>query len=105
LAQEEIFGPVLAVIPFDREAEAIRIANGTIYGLFAYAWTSDLSRAMRLMKGIRSSLAINAMPPIGEGPGNAFSSEPSGQSGIGTEGGIPGLESYMRRQLVWINHG
>jgi acyl-CoA reductase-like NAD-dependent aldehyde dehydrogenase len=104
IAQEEIFGPVLAVIPFDTEEEAIRLANYTIYGLVAYAWTADLSRAMRLMKGIRSSLLINAVVPMGEGPGHAFSSEPSGQSGLGTEGGIPGMESYMRRQFVWINH-
>jgi acyl-CoA reductase-like NAD-dependent aldehyde dehydrogenase len=104
IAQEEIFGPVLSVIAFDDEAEAIRIANGTIYGLVAYAWTTDLSRAMRLIKGIRSSLLINAVPPTGEGPGNAFSSEPVGQSGTGTEGGLPGMESYMRRQTVWINH-
>jgi len=104
IAQEEIFGPVLSVISFEHEAEAIRIANGTIYGLTAYAWTTDLSRAMRLVKGIRSTLLVNAVPPMGEGPGHAFSSEPSGQSGLGSEGGLPGMESYMRRQLVWINH-
>jgi acyl-CoA reductase-like NAD-dependent aldehyde dehydrogenase len=104
IAQEEIFGPVLSVIPFANESEAIEIANGTIYGLIAYAWTSDLSRAMRLVKGIRSSLLVNAIPPMGEGAGHAFSSEPSGQSGLGAEGGMPGMESYMRRQMVWINH-
>lgn len=104
IAQEEIFGPVLSVIPFLDEAEAVRFANGTIYGLVAYAWTSDLSRAMRLVKGIRSSILVNAAMPKGEGPGHAFSSEPSVQSGLGVEGGLPGMESYMRRQLVWINH-
>ena len=104
IAQEEIFGPVLSVIPFDDEAEAIRLVNGTIYGLVAYAWTTDFSRAMRLMKGIRSSILINAAPPSGEGAGYAFSGEPHGQSGLGTEGGMPGLESYTRRQLAWINH-
>jgi len=104
IAQEEIFGPVLSVIAFDDEEEAMRIANGTIYGLVAYTWTSDLSRAMRLVKGIRSSLFVNAVPPTGEGPGDAFSSEPSGQSGVGPEGGLPGMESYMRRQFVWISH-
>ena len=104
IAQEEIFGPVLSVIAFDDENDAVRIANGTIYGLLAYAWTSELSRAMRLIKGIRSSLLVNAVPPVGEGPGDAFSSEPSGQSGVGAEGGLPGMESYMRRQFVWINH-
>ena len=104
IAQDEIFGPVLTVTAFDEEAEAINLANSTVYGLIAYAWTSDLSRAMRLMKGVRSSIFINAVPPMGEGPGSAFSSEPAGQSGIGTEGGLPGMESYMRRQAVVINH-
>jgi acyl-CoA reductase-like NAD-dependent aldehyde dehydrogenase len=104
IAQEEIFGPVLSVIAFDCEEDAIRIANGTMYGLLAYAWTADLSRAMRLVKGIRSGLLVNAAAPKGEGPGDAISWEPVGQSGVGTEGGLPGMESYMRRQLVWINH-
>lgn len=104
IAQEEIFGPVLSVIAFDNEEDAIRIANGTIYGLIAYAWTTDLSRAMRLIHRIRSSLFISAIPPKGEGPGNAFSSEPSRQSGVGVEGGVAGIESYMRRQTVLISH-
>jgi len=104
IAQEEIFGPVLSVIGFDSEEDAVRIANGTAYGLMAYVWTADLSRAMRLVKRIRSGLLVNAAPPAGEGPGDAISWEPVGQSGVGTEGGLPGMESYMRRQLVWINH-
>lgn len=104
IAQEEIFGPVLSVIPFADESEAIKIANNTIYGLVAYVWTADLSRAMRMAKGIRSSVFVNAAAAKGEGPGHAFSCEPVGQSGIGTEGGLAGMESYLRRQLVWINH-
>jgi acyl-CoA reductase-like NAD-dependent aldehyde dehydrogenase len=104
LAQEEIFGPVLSVIPFENEAEAIRIANGTIYGLAAYVWTADLSRGMRMVKGIRSSVRINSATPSGEGSGYAASHEPAGQSGIGTAGGLAGIESYMRRQRVWFNH-
>jgi acyl-CoA reductase-like NAD-dependent aldehyde dehydrogenase len=104
IAQEEIFGPVLSVIPFESEAAAVRIANDTIYGLAAYVWTADLSRAMRMGKSIRSTVMINAAPPLGEGPGHAFSAEPARQSGIGTEGGLAGMESYMRRQMVWINH-
>jgi acyl-CoA reductase-like NAD-dependent aldehyde dehydrogenase len=103
-AREEIFGPVLSVIPFTDEREAVRIANQTIYGLAAYAWTADLSTAMRLARSVRCSIVINAAPPTGEGPGFAASSEPTGQSGVGTEGGLAGLESYLRRQLVWINH-
>lgn len=104
IAQEEVFGPVLAVFPFENEEEALRLANSTVYGLIAYVWTADLSRGMRMAKGIRSSVLINAVAPNGDGPGHAYSSEPSGQSGIGAEGGLPGMESYLRRQLVWINH-
>ncbi len=104
IAQEEIFGPVLTVIAFDDAAEAIRIANDTMYGLAAYVWTADLSTGMKMAKGIRSSVLVNAVAPQGEGPGHAFSGEPVGQSGIGVEGGLAGMESYMRRQLVWFNH-
>lgn len=105
IAQEEIFGPVLSVIPFEDEAEAIRIANGTMYGLAAYVWTGNISTGMKMAKGIRSSVRINATAPMGEGAGHASSYEPAGQSGVGTEGGIAGMESYLRRQRIWINHG
>lgn len=104
IAQEEIFGPVLSVIPFEDESDAIRIANSTIYGLAAYVWSASLSTGMRMAKGIRSSVVINAAAPRGEGPGHGFSSEPARQSGIGVEGGLAGMESYLRRQLVWFNH-
>lgn len=104
IAQEEIFGPVLAIIPFQDEAEAIRIANGTMYGLMAYVWTTNLSRGMRVAKALRSSVRVTSATPIGEGAGHAYSSEPAGQSGVGTETGLAGLESYLRRQLVWFNH-
>lgn len=104
IAQEEIFGPVLSVITFRNEAEAIRIANDTMYGLAAYVWTADLSTGMRMAKGIRSSVSVNAGRPVGEGAGHAASSEPVGRSGIGTEGGLAGMESYMRRQRVSFNH-
>jgi acyl-CoA reductase-like NAD-dependent aldehyde dehydrogenase len=104
IAQEEIFGPVLSVIPFEDEAQAIRIANGTPYGLSAYVWTASLSTGMRLAKAIRSEVVVNAATPSGEGAGHAVSSEPAGQSGIGVEGGLAGMQSYLRRQLVWFNH-
>lgn len=104
VAQEEIFGPVLAVLSFEDEQEAIRIANNTIYGLTAYVWTTNLSTGLRVAKALRSSVLVNAVAPSGEGAGHAASLEPAGQSGIGVEGGIAGLESYLRRQLLWINH-
>lgn len=104
LAQEEVFGPVLAVIPFDDEAEAVRIANGTMYGLIAYVWTANLSRGMRLMKALRCAVRIYSAAPVGEGAGYAASNEPYGQSGVGTESGMGGMESYTRRQLVQFSH-
>lgn len=103
IAQEEIFGPVLTVIPFDGEADAIRIANSTAYGLVAYVWTADLSTGMRMSRAIRSSVIVNAGVPTGEGAGHALSSEPARQSGLGAEGGLAGMEGYLRRQLVWFN--
>jgi len=104
IAQEEIFGPVLSVLPFQDEADAIRIANSTAYGLSAYVWTDSISTGLRVAKGIRSSVRINAVRPTGEGAGYAYSYEPSGQSGVGTEGGMAGMESYLRRQYIAITH-
>ena len=104
VAREEVFGPVLAVIPFDDEADAIRIANDTMYGLVAYVWTAQLSTAMRMAKGIHSSVIVNAVAPTGEGAGHAASFEPLGQSGVGCEGGLAGMESYLRRHTMIFNH-
>jgi len=104
IAQEEIFGPVLSVIPFEDQEDAIRIANGTIYGLMAYVWTASLSTGMRMAKALRSSVRISARMPSGEGAGHAYSFEPARQSGVGTETGLAGMASYMRRQLIWIDH-
>jgi acyl-CoA reductase-like NAD-dependent aldehyde dehydrogenase len=104
LAQEEIFGPVLSVMTFEDEREAIQLANDTVYGLSANVWTNNLSTAMRLTKGVKSSLFINAAVPQGEGAGNACSFEPTGHSGFGVEGGLAGMESFMRRRLMWVNH-
>jgi acyl-CoA reductase-like NAD-dependent aldehyde dehydrogenase len=104
IAREEIFGPVLSVIPFDNESQAIKIANDTMYGLAAYVWTANLSTGMRMAKGIRSSVRVSAVAPTGEAAGYSASHEPAGQSGIGTEGGLAGMESYLRRQRIWFNH-
>jgi acyl-CoA reductase-like NAD-dependent aldehyde dehydrogenase len=71
----------------------------------ATAWTTSLATGMRLSREIRSGVVmINASAPVGEGS-QAMSAEPYGQSGSGTELGLGGMESYLRRQLVWVNHG
>jgi acyl-CoA reductase-like NAD-dependent aldehyde dehydrogenase len=105
IAREEIFGPVMVTTCFDREAEAIQIANDTDYGLAAYAWTAQIATGMRIMKSIRASIQINAAAPAGEGAGFATCYEPARQSGIGIEGGLTGMTSYLRRQRVAFNHG
>ena len=61
IAQEEIFGPVLSVIPVDDEESAIAVANGTVYGLAAYVWTRDVARAVRVAKAIEAGqVSVNA---------------------------------------------
>ena len=60
IAQEEIFGPVLSVLPVDGEAEALEVANGTEYGLVAAVWTSDIGRAIRMARGLQAGqVAVN----------------------------------------------
>jgi acyl-CoA reductase-like NAD-dependent aldehyde dehydrogenase len=108
IAQEEIFGPVLSVMRFRDVDDAIRLASGTGYGLAAYVWTSRLASGFKLANELQTALTMVSVAPIGgegEGPGYAFSGEPHGLSGIGVEGGVAGLEAYMRRQTTWFNHG
>jgi len=106
IAQEEIFGPVLSVISFNSIDEAIQLANSTAYGLAAYVWTTDLATGMKVSKQIRAgTVCVRAVKPSGEGPGIAFSQEPVGQSGVGVENGMAGMEAYLRRQVVWFDHG
>jgi acyl-CoA reductase-like NAD-dependent aldehyde dehydrogenase len=102
--REEVFGPVLSVLTFRDVDEAIRLANSTGYGLLAYVWSRDLPTGMKLADGIHSSVILSAAPPVGEGPGHGFASEPAGESGVGVEGGVAGLKSYLRRQTLWINY-
>jgi acyl-CoA reductase-like NAD-dependent aldehyde dehydrogenase len=104
IAQEEIFGPVLSVMSFADEDEAIRIANNSTYALTSYLWTRDLSRALRVAKAIRSGVRVNSAPASGEGAGFASSGEPNRQSGLGVESGVAGMESYLRRQTIAITH-
>jgi aldehyde dehydrogenase (NAD+) len=98
IAREEIFGPVLSVIPFTDEEEAIRIANDTEYGLAATVWTSDIKRAMRMTKAIRAgTVGINGYQLE---PHAAFGGYR--QSGIGREGGRAAVESFTEIKTVLL---
>ena len=98
IAQEEIFGPVLVIIPFESEEEAIKIANDSPYGLGAYLQTGDKERAQRVSKALRAgAVHIN-------GGGFNYGSPFGGykQSGNGREGGEMGIEDYLETKTVHI---
>lgn len=100
IAQEEVFGPVAAVIPFNGEAEAVRIANDTPYGLAAAVWSRDIYRALRVVKAVRAGIIwVNHMQPTYvEAPWGGYK-----QSGFGRELGPWGLEEYLETKQVHIN--
>ncbi len=97
LLKEEIFGPVLAVVPFDDEQDAVDLANSTDYGLVSYAYTQDLARAQRLietlqtgMMGLNTGLVSNAAAPFGGWK----------ESGLGREGGPEGIEEFLQKKYT-----
>ncbi|MCX4090833.1 aldehyde dehydrogenase [Nocardia sp. alder85J] len=102
IAQEEVFGPVLAVIPFDDEDHAVALANDVRFGLAAGVWTSDIGRGFRMADRIRSGTvwvntyrAVSYLAPFG-----GFK-----DSGIGRENGIEAVGEYLENKTVWINTG
>ena len=100
IAQEEIFGPVAAVIPFSNESEAIRIANETPYGLAAAVWSRDIFKAFRVVKALRAGIVwVNHMQPTYvEAPWGGYK-----QSGFGRELGPWGVDEYLETKQVHIN--
>jgi aldehyde dehydrogenase (NAD+) len=99
LAQDEIFGPVLAVIRFRDEAEAVRLANDTRFGLAAFVHTRDLVRAHRVADDLEAGyIGINSFPPM-------VATTPFGgtkRSGFGREGGRAGIEEYVHHKNVYV---
>jgi len=100
IAREEIFGPVLSVLPFNTEDEAIRLANDTPFGLAGAVWTRDVYRGIRVLKQIRAGILwLNTYhPTYNEAPWGGYK-----QSGFGRELGSYGIEHYLETKQININ--
>ena len=101
IAREEVFGPVLSIIGFEDEADAIRMANDTIYGLAAGVWTEDIGRAVRMSSALKAGSvwvntyrAVSYMMPFGG----------MKHSGIGRESGMDAIYQYLETKSVWISY-
>ncbi len=101
IATDEIFGPVLGVIPFTDEAEAIRLANDTPYGLGASVQTNDIKRAIRVSRAVRSgSFGINGYTVMPNAPFGGYKT-----SGLGREGGAESIEGFLETKTVTMSVG
>ncbi|HJT95312.1 MAG TPA: aldehyde dehydrogenase [Mycobacterium sp.] len=101
IAQEEIFGPVLAIIPYDTEEDAVRIANDSVYGLAGSVWTTDNKKAVEIASKIRTgTYAVNM---YAFDPGAPFGGYKN--SGIGRENGPEGIEQYVEHKSVLLPFG
>jgi (Z)-2-((N-methylformamido)methylene)-5-hydroxybutyrolactone dehydrogenase len=99
VAREEIFGPVLSVIPVESEEEVIMQANDTPYGLAAAVWTDDVRRAHRVAHALKAGTVwINAYRAVGfTAPFGGYK-----QSGVGRENGLETLHEYTQTKTVWV---
>ena len=99
VACEEVFGPVLSVMPFDTEDEAIALANGTRYGLAGAVWTKDIHRGHRVAHALKAGTVwINAYRVVG--PDVPFGGY--GLSGVGRENGIDAVHEYTQTKAIWV---
>lgn len=101
LARDEVFGPVMAIIPFDTEEEALRIANDTPFGLAASLWTSDISRVHRLSRSlVAGTVTVNATDAFGaQTPFGGFKG-----SGYGRDLSLHALDKYQGLKTTWISY-
>jgi (Z)-2-((N-methylformamido)methylene)-5-hydroxybutyrolactone dehydrogenase len=99
IAREEVFGPVLSIIPFDTEEQAFEMANDTPYGLAAGVWTSDIGRALRASERLQAGTIWVNTYRMG-GPSTPFGGYK--RSGLGREGGTEALKEWVNTKTVWL---
>ena len=100
IVQEEVFGPVLSIIPFNDEEEAVKIANDIDFGLAAGIWTSDIGRSFRMSENLKAGIVwVNTYRAV------SYTSPFGGykHSGLGRESGLNAIYEYLQTKSVWIS--